>query len=154
MYGRQEILNPLLKSTYEEICMRIKFMCEQVPAADQVGFGDVIESYLSLQGHVLRKLPNIAIDNPNVDFAFVFTIGIILLSVTLRFISMVKKYIMLSACEALCANEIYLVKTATFFLTAFITTSREKSSLFKVIKDNGQFLVLKIICIISKLFVS
>lgn len=58
--------------------------------------------------------------------------------------------IIILACEALCANEIFLAKTATFFLTAFITTSREKRSLFKVIEDNGQFLVMKIICIISK----
>jgi len=55
------------------------------------------------------------------------------------------------ASEALCANEIFLAKTATFFLTAFINSSREHRSLFKVIDDNGQFLVMKIICILSKL---
>lgn len=66
---------------------------------------------------------------------------------------MIKKYIIFIACEALCANEIYLAKAATFFLTTFITISREKRPLFKVIEDNGQFLVLKIICIISKLLV-
>ncbi|XP_025404966.1 importin-13 [Sipha flava] len=127
MFGRQERFIPLIKSTYEEMCMRIKFMFEQIPAADHVGLGDVMESYLSLQGHIFRKSQSLIIDNTNVDFAFVFKI----------------------ACEALCANEIFLAKTATFFLTAFITISRENRPLFKVIEDNGQFLVLKIICIIK-----
>lgn len=78
MFGRQERFIPLIKSTYEEICMRIKFMFEQVPAADHVGFGDVMESYLSLQGHIFRKSQTfVIIDNTNVDFAFVFKIGII-----------------------------------------------------------------------------
>lgn len=75
MFGRLEVFLPLIKSTYEEICMRVKFMLEQVPAADQIGLGDVMESYLSLQGHIFRKLPTIVVDNPNVDFAFVFKIG-------------------------------------------------------------------------------
>lgn len=127
MFGRQETYTPLIKSTYEEICMRVKCMFEQVSPADQLNLGDVMESYLSLQGHIFRKWPFIAVDNPNIDFTFVFKL----------------------ASEALCANEIFLAKTATFFLTAFISTSREKRSLFKVIEDNGQFLVMKIICIIK-----
>lgn len=76
MFGRQETFLPIIKSTYEEICMRIKFMFEQVSTSDQVGLGDIIESYLSLQGHIFRKLPIIAIDNPNIDFAFIFRLGI------------------------------------------------------------------------------
>lgn len=58
------------------------------------------------------------------------------------------------ASEALCANEIFLAKSASFFLTAFITTSREKRYLLKVIEDNGQFLVMKIIYIISKIIIT
>lgn len=61
------------------------------------------------------------------------------------------KFILFLASEALCANEIFLAKTAAFFLTAFINISRGNRSLFKVMEDNGQFLVMKIICIISKL---
>jgi hypothetical protein len=80
MFGRQERFIPLIKSTYEEMCMRIKFMFEQIPAADHVGLGDVMESYLSLQGHIFRKSQSLIIDNTNVDFAFVFKIGIILLT--------------------------------------------------------------------------
>jgi len=76
MFGRQETFLPLIKSTYEEICMRVKFMFDQVSSADQVGLGDVMETYLSLQGHIFRKLPSIAVDNPNVDFTFVFKLGI------------------------------------------------------------------------------
>ncbi|XP_050436446.1 importin-13 [Adelges cooleyi] len=125
MFGRQEAFVPIIKATYEEICLRVKFMLEQA-SSTQEGIGDIVESYLSLQGHVFRKLPSIAIDNPNVDFVFVFRI----------------------ACEALCVNEIYVVKIATYFLTAFISTSREKRSLFKVVEDNGEFLVMKMICII------
>lgn len=79
MFGRQETLIPLIKTTYEEICMRVKFMLEQVSSTDQVGLGDVMESYLSLQGHIFRKLPLIAIDNSNVDFAFVFKLGIMII---------------------------------------------------------------------------
>lgn len=75
MFGRFETFLPIIKSTYEEICMRIKFMLEQVSSADQVGLGDVIETYLSLQGHIFRKLPIIAIDNPIIDFAFIFRLG-------------------------------------------------------------------------------
>uniref|UniRef100_A0A2S2NNI7 Importin-13 n=1 Tax=Schizaphis graminum TaxID=13262 RepID=A0A2S2NNI7_SCHGA len=127
MFGQYEASIPLLKSTYEEICMRVKFMFEQASPADQFNLGDVIEAYLSLQGHIFRKWPFIAVDNPNVDFIFVFKL----------------------ASEALCANEIFLAKTATFFLTAFINSSREHRSLFKVIEDSGQFLVMKIICIIK-----
>ncbi|XP_060835642.1 importin-13 [Rhopalosiphum padi] len=127
MFGQYEASIPLLKSTYEEICMRVKFMFEQASPADQFNLGDVIEAYLSLQGHIFRKWPFIAVDNPNVDFIFVFKL----------------------ASEALCANEIFLAKTATFFLTAFINSSREHRSLFKVIDDNGQFLVMKIICILK-----
>lgn len=80
MFGRQETLIPLIKTTYEEICMRVKFMLEQVSSTDQIGLGDVLESYLSLQGHIFRKLPLIAIDNSNVDFAFVFKLGIIIIN--------------------------------------------------------------------------
>lgn len=77
MFGRQEAFIPVIKSTYEEICMRVKFMLEQVSSADLVSLGDVMESYLSLQGHIFRKLPFIAVDNPNIDFTFVFKLGII-----------------------------------------------------------------------------
>lgn len=76
MFGRQEAFFTLIRSTYEEICMRVKFMFEQISSADQIGLGDIIESYLSLQGHIFRKLPSIAVDNLNVDFAFVFKLGI------------------------------------------------------------------------------
>lgn len=76
MFGRQETLVLLIKSTYEEICIRVKYLLEQVALADYVGLGDVLESYLSLQGHVFRKLPLIAVDNPNVDFNFIFKLGI------------------------------------------------------------------------------
>jgi len=76
MFGRQEIFFALIKSTYEEICMRVKFIFEQVSSVDQIGLGDIMESYLSLQGHIFRKLPSIAIDNPNIDFAFIFKLGI------------------------------------------------------------------------------
>jgi len=76
MFGRQETFNQLIKSTYEEICMRIKCMFEEVSSADQISLVDVIESYLSLQGHIFRKLPSIAVDNPNIDFAFIFKLGI------------------------------------------------------------------------------
>lgn len=81
MFGRQETLIPLIKTTYKEICMRVKFMLEQVSSTDQIGLGDVLESYLSLQGHIFRKLPLIAIDNSNVDFAFVFKLGIIIINI-------------------------------------------------------------------------
>lgn len=76
MFGRQENFIPLIKSTYEEICMKIKYMLEQVSSADYVGLGDVLESYLSLQGHIFRKLPSIAVENLNVDFTFIFKLGI------------------------------------------------------------------------------
>lgn len=76
MFGRQEAFIPIIKTTYEEICLRVKFMFEQVSSADQVSLSDVMESYLSLQGHIFRKLPIIAVDNPSVDFAFVFKLGI------------------------------------------------------------------------------
>lgn len=75
MFGRQETLTPLIKSTYEEICLRVKQMFEQVSPGDFVSFGDVIETYLSLQGHTFRKLPLIAVDNQNIDFAFTFRLG-------------------------------------------------------------------------------
>jgi len=80
MFGRQETYIPLIKSTYEEICTRVKCMFEQVSPADQFSLGDVMESYLSLQGHIFRKWPFIAVDNPNVDFTFVFKLGINLIS--------------------------------------------------------------------------
>lgn len=76
MFGRQENFIALIKSTYEEICMKIKYMLEQVSSADYVGLGDVLESYLSLQGHIFRKLPSIAVENLNVDFTFIFKLGI------------------------------------------------------------------------------
>lgn len=76
MFGRQEAFIPLIKTTYEEICIRVKFMLEQVSSADLINLGDVMESYLSLQGHIFRKLPFIAVDNSNVDFEFVFKLGI------------------------------------------------------------------------------
>lgn len=75
MFGRQETFIPLIKSTYEEICLRVKHMFEQVSPEDLFSLGDVIETYLSLQGHIFRKLPSIAIDNPNIDFTFTFTLG-------------------------------------------------------------------------------
>lgn len=74
MFGRQETFIPLIKSTYEEICLRVKYMFEQ-SSSDHVSLGDVMETYLSLQGHIFRKLPSIAIDNPNVDFTFIFRLG-------------------------------------------------------------------------------
>lgn len=76
MFGRKETFIPLIKSTYEEICMRIKFMLEQVSSTDHVGFGDILETYLSLQGHIFRKTTSIAVDNSNVDFTFIFKLGI------------------------------------------------------------------------------
>lgn len=79
MFGRQESFFPVIKSTYEEICIRVKYLLEQVSLTDYVGLGDVLESYLSLQGHVFRKLPLVAVDNANVDFEFIFKLGIILL---------------------------------------------------------------------------
>jgi hypothetical protein len=81
MFGQYEASIPLLKSTYEEICMRVKFMFEQASPADQFNLGDVIEAYLSLQGHIFRKWPFIAVDNPNVDFIFVFKLGNNLISI-------------------------------------------------------------------------
>lgn len=86
MFGRQDAYIPLIKSTYEEICMRVKFMFEQVSPTDQFSLGDVMESYLSLQGHIFRKWPFIATDNPNVDFTFVFKLGINLIFKKLKFI--------------------------------------------------------------------
>lgn len=80
MFGRHETYIPLIESTYEEICMRVKFMFEQVSPADQFSLGDVMESYLSLQGHIFRKLQSIVVENPNVDFTFVFKLGIYLLT--------------------------------------------------------------------------
>lgn len=50
-------------------------MFEQASPADQFNLGDVIESYLSLQGHIFKKWSFIAVDNPNVDFTFVFKLG-------------------------------------------------------------------------------
>lgn len=75
MFGRQETFIPLIRSTYEEICMRVKYMFEQVSFANQNSLGDVMESYLSLQGHIFRKSPSIAVDNPNVDFTLIFKLG-------------------------------------------------------------------------------
>jgi len=92
MFGRQNVYIPIIKSTYEEICMRVKCMFEQVSPADQFSLGDVMESYLSLQGHIFRKWPFIAVDNPNVDFTFVFKLGINLIIKRFKFI--MSKYIL------------------------------------------------------------
>lgn len=75
MFGRHEKLIPLIKSTYEEICLRVKCMFELLSPNDYNSLGDVVETYLSLQGHTFRKLPSIAVDNPNIDFAFIFRLG-------------------------------------------------------------------------------
>lgn len=76
MFGRQKTFFPLIRSTYEEICLRVKMLFEQMPYGDHASLGDIMESYLSLQGHIFRKSPSIAVDNPNVDFAFIFKLGI------------------------------------------------------------------------------
>lgn len=75
MFGRHDKSIPLIKSTYDEICLRVKFLFEQISSSDYTSLGDVVETYLSLQGHIFRKLPSIAIDNPNIDFAFIFKLG-------------------------------------------------------------------------------
>ncbi|XP_050535319.1 importin-13 [Daktulosphaira vitifoliae] len=125
MFGRHEAFVHIIKSTYEKICTRVQCFFEQI-SSDQVVIGDILESYLSLQGHIFRKLPVIAFTSSNIDFTFIFRI----------------------ACEALCVNEIFLVKTATFFLTIYIAMSREEKMFFKIIEDNGEFLVTKLMCII------